>query len=64
MLESKSEIIASTCIDGTPDMRLRKNKGKHKYNNIIGNTHINYIKHRNCKLCKMSICGRCVKHGG
>lgn len=62
MLESK--ISASTCINGTPDMRYRKNKGKNKYNNIIGNTHINYIDHPNCKLCKMSICGRCVKHGG
>jgi len=38
--DSKSEIIASTCIDGSPDMRIRKNKGKQKYQQILGNSHI------------------------
>lgn len=63
ILESKLH-IKSSCIDGTPDMRLRQNKGKQKYQNIIGNTHTSYMKHKNCKLCQMSICGICIKHGG
>jgi len=31
---------------------------------IIGNSHKNYISHPNCKQCKGSIGGKCVKHGG
>ncbi len=55
------------CKDGSFDMRLTANKGKQKIsydNQIMGNTHNSYISHPRCKLCKMSICGRCVKHGG
>ena len=57
----------TTCKDGSLDMRLIENKGKQKIpyeKQIIGNTHNSYISHPRCKLCKMSICGRCVKHGG
>jgi hypothetical protein len=55
------------CNNGSLDMRLKQNKGKQKYPyelQVIGNSHINYISHPNCKKCKGSICGRCVKHGG
>jgi len=53
--------------NGSLDMRLKQNKGKQKFPyelQVIGNSHINYISHPNCKQCKGSICGRCVKHGG
>jgi hypothetical protein len=49
------------------DMRLKQTKDKSKYSSekqIMGNSHKNYILRPNCKQCKGSICGRCVKHGG
>ena len=55
------------CKDGSLDMRVRENKGQQKIphgQQIMGNSHNSYISHPRCKLCKMSICGRCVKHGG
>ena len=57
----------SLCNNGSLDMRLKQNKGKQKISygqQVIGNSHKNYISHPNCKQCKGSICGRCVKHGG
>ena len=55
------------CKDGSLDMRVRENKGQQKFpygQQIMGNSHNSYISHPRCKLCRMSICGRCVKHGG
>ena len=55
------------CRDGSLDMRVRENKGQQKNpygQQIMGNSHNSYVSHPRCKLCRMSICGRCVKHGG
>ena len=50
--------------NGRLDMR-KPNKGRIPYGlQVIGNSHTNYISHPNCKQCRGSICGICVRHGG
>ena len=48
--------------------KLKQNRDKKKRipyeNQIVGNSQLSFIAYSNCKKCRGSICGRCVKHGG
>jgi len=60
--------IENDLLTGVSNKPIQKRQPKSKRipyeNQIIGNSHISYIKKRNCAKCRGSICGVCVKHGG